>query len=98
MLELHDRKIINIAEKYQDYFDIKEKEGYYDPSDLLYLLEHTPTDELIDTEKELLEDVEGVWQHQRDFDKMFKLNKIRIFRGQREYGKKIKKFVESNSS
>lgn len=87
MLELHDKKIMNIAKKYKDYFDIKEKQGFYDPSDLIYLLERTPQDELLDIEVELLKDVEAVWQHQRDFDKMYKLNKIRIFRQQREYGK-----------
>lgn len=78
---------MNIAKKYKDYFDIKEKQGFYDPSDLIYLLERTPQDELLDIEVELLKDVEAVWQHQRDFDKMYKLNKIRIFRQQREYGK-----------
>lgn len=86
MKELHDRKILNLSDKYKDYIEMKEKQGLFDFSEIMMMIENTPVDELTDLEKDLKSDVDDIWQHQEDTLKMVNLNKIRIFRAQRTYG------------
>jgi len=74
-----DTAIYELQENHADYFKIKEEQGYFDSSEILWILENSPENELTDEEVAILKEIRSIWRMMSDFKNLQDINHVRMF-------------------
>mmetsp|Transcript_28401 Transcript_28401/g.32841 ORF Transcript_28401/g.32841 Transcript_28401/m.32841 type:complete len:593 (+) Transcript_28401:24-1802(+) len=77
-------KAIEFTEKHEEFIEQKINQGYASLDLVLENIETKPEENLSDQEKVLLKDLQELRRVNQDYAELIKLNKIRVFKKQRE--------------